>query len=788
MKPTRVFGLLLFTILLLSAAPVHAADWIHWRGPEQNGLSREKNLPGEFDPRARAKGNVVWTQPIGGRSSPLVMDGRLYINRGTGEGLAEGEEVVCFDEKTGKKLWNYRVNVFHTDIVSSRLGWTTMTADPETGYVYNHTTGGFLLCLDKAGKLVWSRQLTEEFGRVTGYGGRIVSPIFDSGLVIMSMPNSSWGDQARGMNRFIAFDGKTGQVVWIATVGTGLYGTHYSSPVVGVIGGQRLLLAGGADGGLHAIKLRTGEVMWSHEFAKGVVNGSPVVDGNLVYCTHGVANPEGGPVGRVICVDGSQVDPKTRTPKLVWDSYNRKYKANRNREISEWFGLASSALAEGRLYCPSDSGEIYCFRAADGELLWKYRYATEVRGSPLIADGKLYIFDVKARMLILTLKGDEAPDPADTFEYRFPGVGGSLNETNGTPIAVNGRVYFTTRTDLYCLGDPAAKPECGKYTPLPEETPFKEFAIAGVRLFPAEVVAKPGEKVTFQVVYVDANGREVKDNRPSPAPKWSLPTPPVPKGAKTGPPPLKGTIEGGVLTLAPVPGQQGYVDFECGVKARARVRVVPQIPYVNNFEMLPPGAAPGGWINTNGKYLAKKLPDGNTVLSKLNTNPRPPLSRANGYITGPDATDYTIQADVYATLARDKLPDFGLINCRYLFVLDGKTDPETKHRSVRLISWEARNRINVGADLDWKPDTWYTMKFRVEQKGNEAVLLAKLWEKGTKEPDSWTVTFTDPHPNPAGAAALYGYVPNITSRDDGTTEAGSEIYFDNLSITPNTRK
>src|SRR5207249_8542695 len=107
-----------------------AADWIHWRGPEQNGLSREKNLPGEFDPTKKAAGNVIWQQPFGGRSAPLVMGGRLYIIQGSGEGVNEGERVVCFDEKTGNKLWEYKVGVYHTDIVSSRLGWTTLAADP----------------------------------------------------------------------------------------------------------------------------------------------------------------------------------------------------------------------------------------------------------------------------------------------------------------------------------------------------------------------------------------------------------------------------------------------------------------------------------------------------------------------------------------------------------------------------------------------------------------------------------------------------------------------------------
>ena len=44
----------------------------------------------------------------------------------------------------------------------------------------------------------------------------IVSPIFDSGLCIVGMVSSSWGDHARAASRFVAFDGKTGEVVWWA--------------------------------------------------------------------------------------------------------------------------------------------------------------------------------------------------------------------------------------------------------------------------------------------------------------------------------------------------------------------------------------------------------------------------------------------------------------------------------------------------------------------------------------------------------------------------------------------
>jgi hypothetical protein len=101
------------------------------------------------------------------------------------------------------------------------------------------------------------------------------------------------------------------------------------------------------------------------------------------------------------------------------------------------------------------------------------------------------------------------------------------------------------------------------------------------------------------------------------------------------------------------------------------------------------------------------------------------------------------------------------------------------------VSWEARPRIDQSVAFDWKPDTWYTMKFTVEQTEKGAVLRGKVWPQAEKEPANWTIEFTDPAPNRVGAAALYGYVPNVTALAGGAVQPGSEIYYDNLSVTPN---
>src|SRR5438105_15799668 len=97
------------------------------------------------------------------------------------------------------------------------------------------------------------------------------------------MLNSAWGDLGKGGNRFVAFDKHTGQVMWWSEPAGQPKDTYYSVPVCATIGGQRLVISGGADGGVYAMKVNTGEVVWTYHFGTTAVNCSPVVEGNLVY-------------------------------------------------------------------------------------------------------------------------------------------------------------------------------------------------------------------------------------------------------------------------------------------------------------------------------------------------------------------------------------------------------------------------------------------------------------------------------------------------------------------------
>jgi outer membrane protein assembly factor BamB len=740
------------TMSIALAAP--ASDWYHWRGPWQNGVSPETDLPADWP--------VIWKASYGSRSTPLVLNGRVYFINYLGEKETIQERVMCLDADTGKFLWQYNFNVWHTDIVTVRLGWTNLAADPKTGYIYAHGTQGMLFCFDKDGKIVWSHSLAEEFGRISGYGGRLCSPIIDEDLCIIGMLNSAWGDLAKGGNRFLAMDKRTGAVVWWSEPSGPPKDTYYSVPAVAVIAGQRQLVTGTADGSVVGMQVRTGKKLWGYRFSTGAINVSPVIDGDLVYISHGEENPDNNIKGRIICLDCSQI--KDGQPKLVWQKDGIK---------ARW---SSPILKDGRVYFADEIAKLYCFDAKSGKQHWKFNYGSNARGSPVWADGKIYVGDVNSKFHILQ-PGDKKC--TELHEEFFPGLAGADVEINGSPAVALGRVYVTTSDEIYCIGKKGAKsaPE-----PTLAHAPTKSKAdakIAQLQIVPADVVLHPGESVEFQLRLFDKDGEPAELPDGGPKVEWSLPAPAPPPGAKGKPPALDGTIAASKIQAAKLvvdakkPSQQGYVQVQRGeLIGRARVRVAPVLPYSQDFSKIPDGAVPGGWVNTQGKFLVKTV-NGEKVLAKVNDKASPLIARGNAFIGLPTDKDYTIEADVQGAKVGDELPDMGVVANRYTLLLEGNI------QRLRLVSWDALPRVDQTVPFNVEPDVWYRLKLTVEVQGDKGTIKGKAWPRDKSEPKDWLILH-DPRPNTEGAPALYGYVKGITESHPGT-----EVYFDNVRITAN---
>ena len=720
-------------------------SWMHWRGPEQNGISRETGLPDSWSPEGE---NLLWATDFGCRSTPVIANGRLYlINLAPGDPtgaphIRDQERVMCLDAETGKVIWEKRFNVFHTTIPSNRVGWANLAVDPETGYVYVHGTQGFLICFDPDGNIVWRRSLTEEFGRITGYGGRVHTPVVDEDLVIVSFLSIGWGDHNRPAHRYVAFDKRTGEVVWWSVPGGRPLDTTYSTPIVAVIQGERVLIAGNADGAVYALRVRTGEKLWGCKLSKRGINVTPVVHGNLVYIAHSEENvnpadPEHPLLGSVVCIDATGRGDVTDT-HIKW------------RRDGLAVGYASPLLKDGLLYVIDNSGDLHCLDADTGEQLWEFHLGTVGKPSPVWADGKLYCMETTGNVWILkpSREGCEVLDH-DQIESRIPRA---HIEIHASPAVANGRVYLATMESIYCIGLKDRSPAAEPFEPVPPEK-TGDSQVATLLVTPGEVHLYQGGEQRFTVRAFNSVGRRIDP----PQVEWSL------EG-------LKGTISAdGVLKLAddcgPVAG--AVVASYGDVKAVARIRVLQKLPFTEDFERFEPGTVPPTWVGAPLRTVIEKL-DGNIVLKKREDNPR--SQRATVFIGAPDLSGYTIEADVMGKRVKRQLPDMGLVAHRYFLELQGN------RQRLAVVTWRAQPRINQSVPFRWQEGRWYRMKMHVEVRDGTAIIRGKAWPKGEPEPEDWLIEVTDPIGNAEGAPGIYGFAPNITATP------GSPVYFDNVKV------
>ena len=224
---------------------VALGDWPEARGPNRDGISLETGLP---DTWALNGPTLLWRAPYGGRSAPIVMGNRVYVQNPSGRGAALQERVMALDADTGKVVWEYKFNIFQSDVPAPSRGLGLAAADPETGNVYALGVGATLVALSRDGKLLWQRSIGEEYAAFTTHGGRTMSPLIDGDLVIVSAAVSNWGTQANRSHRFIALNKRTGEIVYVANPGGRPYDTAYASPIIATINGTRLLICGLGDG------------------------------------------------------------------------------------------------------------------------------------------------------------------------------------------------------------------------------------------------------------------------------------------------------------------------------------------------------------------------------------------------------------------------------------------------------------------------------------------------------------------------------------------------------------
>jgi len=154
MSRTRVVvaaALFLICALGLSAQGPHrvaVGDWPDMRGPNRDGTSRETGLIDKWEPNGD---NFLWRAPYGGRSAPIVVGNRIYLQNPSGRGKDLQERVMALDADSGKRIWEYKFNIFQSDVPPHRVGWASPAVDLETGNIYALSGGAQVVALSRDG-------------------------------------------------------------------------------------------------------------------------------------------------------------------------------------------------------------------------------------------------------------------------------------------------------------------------------------------------------------------------------------------------------------------------------------------------------------------------------------------------------------------------------------------------------------------------------------------------------------------------------------------------------------
>jgi outer membrane protein assembly factor BamB len=758
-RPRPSFGCLFAATLALSGI-TQANDWTNWRGPLQNGVSLE-----HYTDAGKLADTPAWTYAARGRGTPVIFDGKVILWGYKGETSDLIELLTCLDAKTGKKIWEHEIPDYLSDSIYNRYSIGAPTVDPETKRIYLVSNAGVFLCYELDGTKVFEIPLMEDFGRMTFPNARVGSPVIEGEYVLTHFIYSNWGADGPAADRIYGFDKKTGELVWWSRPGVvPPVDSSFSTPVLETRDGKRVAYYATGCGHIVCVNARNGKTYWKMPICKNGVNASVVIHkGNKLIAIHGDENVDSTEKGRLVCI---KLPEKLNEPTDVESAVLEPSVELWRLPLS---ATSSSPVVVGDVvYQMTDGAELYAINAETGAQLWKKKLSNaNLHSSPLYVDGLLYCPMMEGKLVVLK-PGEK--DAEIVQEIKLDG------DCLGAPSVCDGQLYVTTTKQFYCFPIPNSgiKVDAAPVADIP-----KAGKPAALQIIPAETVIMTGDKQVFRIRSVDANGFVVSEDVKGV--KWESFIPPTAKVKATMDAKFNEAGELVVASDAKVSAGAFKATSPEGLTGTIRGRALKNLPITQDFESytlteefpVDPQNNPAykfaypplPWIGARFKFQVMEK-DGSKVFGK--SFDRLLFQRASVFFAPSHLKNYTMQADVLTEGNARSKADIGLINQRYLVCLRGNAG--------KLEVSSNPERLKQEVSFKMTANKWYTLKCRVDVAADgSGVVQAKAWEKGTAEPDAWTIEVKVPRAHTNGSPGIFGFTPLNQKR----------MYLDNLSVTPN---
>jgi len=387
--------------LLASAAggePPSIRHWPQFRGAGAAGVADGADLPDAWD--GERQGGILWKTRIPGlaHSSPVVWGDQVFVTTAVssrpdatfkpglyGEGTASEDrsvhrwQLLSLDKRTGKLLWE-RTAYEGEPREKRHVKATYANATPATDgrYVVAFFGSQGLYAYDLDGNLKWKRDL----GRLDAGAydapdyewGTASSPIIHKDLVIVQC------DQQKD-SFLMALRLKDGEVAWKAAreeLPSWATPTVYPGE-----GAGRAELVTNAPNFIRGYGPETGRELWRLGRSSQITAPTPVFDGELIVVMSGrrpnapIFVVKAGASGDITLPEGA-----TAGAPVLW-----------TRERAGSY-MPTPLIYRGQLYVLKNQGILACYDLRSGDQKYEQRLPGVTSGfsaSPVAADGKLYL-------------------------------------------------------------------------------------------------------------------------------------------------------------------------------------------------------------------------------------------------------------------------------------------------------------------------------------------------------------------------------------------------------------
>lgn len=412
-RPARSAGRGWPAVIVALAALPAAADWPEFRGPDASGHAAVKGLPVRWS----ESDNIAWKTPLEGLawSSPVVVQGRIYLTTAVEDGADHSLRLVCLDAASGKTAWDKEL--FRTSgplRIHPKNSHASPTPLIRDGNIYVHFGPHGTACTTPAGEIVWQRKL--EYAPQHGNGG---SPALAGDVLVICCDGSD-------VQYVVGLDRKTGDIRWKQDRDTeSKKGFSFSTPLVLSLEGRTQVICPGSDA-VFAYDPATGAEIWRVDYPGGYsVIPRPVYGAGLVFLGSGYDRP-------VLYA----IDPTGRGN--VTETHVR-WKLDRGAPHTP-----SAVVVGDEVYCVSDNGVAACLDARTGSEHWRERLGGNYSASPLVADGLIYFQNESGEAIVVKA--------GKTFEEVARNQIGDKDRTYAS-YAVDGRSFLIrSEKALYRVG------------------------------------------------------------------------------------------------------------------------------------------------------------------------------------------------------------------------------------------------------------------------------------------------------------------------------------------------